>query len=512
MSQADSSLPPQRSLSESLAFGAAWMIGARFAFRVIGLVSTVVLARLLLPEDFGLVALAMIVIGLLDLFSEFGFDLALIQNQRATRDHYDTVWTLSLLRGALTAGVLILGAPWLAGFFHEPRLEEVVYVLALVPLITQSKNPGTADFRKHLNFRREFVFMVAPKFLRFLVTLAIAVVWQSYWALVAGILSYRALQLGASYLMHSFRPRLSLKAWRDVIGFSQWLFVTTTMDAIRQKSSAMILGRVAGAGMLGIFTVAQEIANLATSELVAPIRRALFPGYAKIQDDRAQLRDSFVGGCGLLIVVAMPIVIGIGLTAEHLVPVLLGDKWLAAIPFVQVLTLAGLIASCRGLARPLYMAINRPEVGAYLSILEAALFVGLILTGYLWFGPIGIAWAAAVSEAVMLVLDVWMLRRLLGVRARDWLMRVWRPTAAAATMSACVYALDRHLGDARGLLAHLGVLAACAAVGAIVYGVGLFALWTISGRPAAAPERMLATFAAGKLAGRLRRRQPAPAE
>ncbi len=146
-----------------MAKGAAWMVAMRIAIRAIGLVSIVILARLLVPADFGLVALATMLYGLIEVMGQFGFDVVLIQNQSAGRRHYDTAWTLTVIRNLVLAGLLAAGAPWAAGFFEEPRLQSILYWLALAALVEGFANIGVVNFRKELRFHKDFGSGLATK-------------------------------------------------------------------------------------------------------------------------------------------------------------------------------------------------------------------------------------------------------------------------------------------------------------------------------------------------------------
>jgi O-antigen/teichoic acid export membrane protein len=490
-----SAAPAERGFGQAMASGAFWMICARMAFRLIGLASTVILARLLVPEDFGIVAMAMIVVAFVEVMGEFAFDAALIQRQDATREHYDTVWTLSLIRGVVSA-IVMLAAAWpLAALFGEPALAPVLAVLAATQLVIHAINPATVDFRKHFNFGREFYFMVLPKLVSFGLTVGLAVLWRSYWALVAGYIGYGLVRVAASYMLVSFRPRLTLAKWRDIFGFSGWMLVMSIGYALRMRLSAIVVGSSAGAHTLGVFTIAHELANLATTELAAPLRRALYPGFARIQADRPRLRAAVLNAFSLVCLVCMPIVAGTALCAEQIVYILLGSGWGDAVPFLQVLALAGIMTTCLGHAHPAYLALNRPDVGAYVTIGEVALLLPTILLFHAWMGTIGVAWAVVAVEAVMLGVEVAMLRWLVGVRVRDWFARAWRPTIAVGAMSLAVISLQAQLPAADGVLDHTRTLLLCASFGALVYVVSETVLWAVSGRGGDSAERHLLRFA-----------------
>ena len=168
------------SLEQKIAVGIAWMTTSRATVRVLGLVSTVVLARLLVPADFGLVAMATAVAAGLELLTLFGFDHALVQRREISREHYDSAWTLNLLLGVGLAIALAAVAVPVAAFYSEPRLQAVMYVLSAKYVIDNTTNPGVVDFRRNINFRPEFVMQVGPKLAGVLVTIPLAFWLRDY--------------------------------------------------------------------------------------------------------------------------------------------------------------------------------------------------------------------------------------------------------------------------------------------------------------------------------------------
>jgi O-antigen/teichoic acid export membrane protein len=178
-------------VGRQVAAGAAWMVGLKFIERGIGFVSTLILARLLLPSDFGLVAMAMAVFAFVEIAGSFGFDLALIRQRDASRAQYDSAWSLSVGYGALSGVALLALAYPTAAFFKEPRLLPVMAVLAAIAFVQGLENIGTVDFRKEFRFGKDFQLMLAKKLIAFVVTLALAVIWRNHWALLAGIAASR---------------------------------------------------------------------------------------------------------------------------------------------------------------------------------------------------------------------------------------------------------------------------------------------------------------------------------
>ena len=305
-----------------------------------------ILARLLEPSDFGLVALATAFVAAVELLTNFRFDVPLIHNQSAPREEYDSAWTLNLLlAGTLAAFLLILSLP-AASLFDEPRLTSVICALALASAMDGAQNIGIVNFRKNLEFRKEFTFTTMRKVSSVAVAITTAWLFRSYWALAAGILTSSVVGLAASFAMHAYRPRLSLAASRKLLAFSKWLMVDNLIQFLRTRSSDLLIGKLIGAGSLGLFNLAQETATLAQATITAPINRALLPGYSRLQDDLESLRESYLATVGITTLISVPMAVGIASVAPLLVPLLLGNRWLESIPLIQLLGLAPAVSLC----------------------------------------------------------------------------------------------------------------------------------------------------------------------
>ena len=194
-------------MNKKMAKGAAWMVLFKIFERSIGLVSTIILARLLVPADYGLVALAMAIISVLEVLGAFSFDVILIQKQQADRSQYDTAWTFNVIVGVVSAIALAFLARPVAVFYADSRLEWIIYALALAPLASGFDNIGVVAFRKNMEFHKEFKFLVAKKIVAFAVTLAVALLFRNYWALIVGTITSRFAGVALSYISQSYRPR-----------------------------------------------------------------------------------------------------------------------------------------------------------------------------------------------------------------------------------------------------------------------------------------------------------------
>ena len=253
-----------------------------------------VLARLLAPEDFGVIAMASLVIGLADVLLNLGVHVPLIQNQDVTQDHYDSAWTLRLVQTGLSTAVIFALAPIGARYFGDPRVEIVLQVLSFQLILGGLENIGVVEFQKKMQFGAEFQLRITRRMIGFVTTLILAFSLRSYWALVAGMLTEKTAGLVLSFWMHPMRPRLSLRKFREIFGVSQWMLLLGVGQYLRRKLHRVLVGRWESAGVLGAYTLAHEIAAIPTTELLSPVNRPLFARLAQVQDDPIRLRDMFL--------------------------------------------------------------------------------------------------------------------------------------------------------------------------------------------------------------------------
>jgi len=332
------------SIAARTALGAGWVIGWRMATRLLGLISTLVLARILVPADFGLVALATVSAGAIDALSVIGLEDALIRDHESSRSLNDTAFTLTVGRGIVNGLIVALLAYPASVWFNEPRLASVLFVLALLTVLAGFENIGVVAFRRELQFQKEFLLLLPSRIVGVAVTIALGVWLHSYWALVAGIAVTRLMRLGMTYWMHPYRPRLALTRWRHLVGFSFWTWAAGIALFAWDRAETIVLGHTLGSQGVGLFLVAIEIAVLPTSEFVSPVARALFAGFSAAQREGRDLLDAGTRVAAALMVVVMPLALVVSAAAGDLTRVLLGQQWLAAQPLIAVLAAMSLPA------------------------------------------------------------------------------------------------------------------------------------------------------------------------
>jgi PST family polysaccharide transporter len=467
------------------------MVAFRWLDRLIGLASIAILARLLVPGDFGLVGYAMIVIGLLDLLADFSTDAELIRRRDPSRDHFDAAWTINVLKGVVMSVVMLLLAPLAADYFHEPRLSMVMYALAALPLIQSLENVGVVEFRKRLEFDREFRYLLTSRLVGTIVVVALAFLVRSYWALIFGSLARAVIRVGLSYRLHSFRPRFGLARVPEVFRFSRWMLMQNLAIGLTERIPALVIGRLFDASSLAFYNISKEISDLAATEVRAPIRRALYPGLSQVSDRQDRIKTVVIESTGMMALLTFPVPLGIALVAQDLVPLFLGSHWIPAVALLQPLSIAAAMQAIDTNSALVYMATNRVYLTAIGSLLRLVVLATLISLLAPRFGVAGVAYAAGIGGVMIVVTDYALSARLLGIPIGRFVDVVWRPVVAGVMMCVAVELLRLAMQPAESTVGHARLLGGSATLGAAVYTAAVLALWAVIGRPKGAEQRLI---------------------
>jgi O-antigen/teichoic acid export membrane protein len=308
------------------------------------------------------------------------------------------------------------------------------------------ENVGTVDFRRNLNFKREFSFLLTKRLVGFLVTACAAVAFRSYWALVAGTVIGRLAGVLLSYAMHPYRPRPSLGATRELFSFSGWMLANNAVLVAIVRFPHFLIGRLYGSGALGLFTIAYEFATLPVTELASPMNRALLPAYSRLALHPRELRETFLDMAALVMTVALPASVGIAVLAEPIVRLVLGAAWIEAVPLMRVLALSAAFIAVQTQNGLLLIALGVPKLNTAVSVGRLAVLVPLAYYRPLGDGVLGIAWAELVASGACLLISYPYIMRRLEIDVPMYAGRIWRPIVASLAMGAGILPLIKDGG------------------------------------------------------------------
>lgn len=460
--------------------GAILTVGMRWTDRLLGLISTLILARLLLPEDFGLVAMATVVAGLLDVLLDLGVGAALIQNTSADREHFDTAWTLRLGQASVAGLALAVSAPFVADFYNDARVAPILLVVALSAVVGGLENIGTVSFQKNMEFGRDFQFFFFKRVFAVVFTIAAAFALRSYWALVLGSLVSRIAGVAVSYWLSSFRPRLSLSRFSSIWSFSQWNIVSAIGHYLANSSSRFIVGKRESAAVLGAYSMGEDIATMPTSELLAPLGRVMYPVFAAAKHDPPEFLRVVRLALGVQALLAMPAGVGIALVSHDAIAVLLGEKWLSAADYVKIIGLASVAtALCHSAVYMLSSLGMMKRLAAY-NWARVAILLLLVLFVFPSAGAKGVASAYLTTAFGGLVVIQLLAHQVLPeFGGRAFILEVWRPLCSTATMALAVLLVAGQLHGAPHVIRLLAAILA----GATTYAAAILMTWRVAGYP-----------------------------
>ncbi|MEM7223355.1 MAG: oligosaccharide flippase family protein [Pseudomonadota bacterium] len=469
---------PKKSIYYHMVRGSAWSMAMRWGIRAIGLISTLILVRLLTPFDFGIAAMGGLALGFVTIFADFNIGMIVIRKVDATREDYDTGWTVRLIQSLFLASLMLAAAPLAADYFETDLARAVVMWFALTAAIGGLENIGIVKARKELDFALEFRFVLYKRVFEFLFTVGFAFWLRDYWALVFGPMSAAILGVLISYRMHPYRPRLSLAKWREFLKFSIWLTLRNFSRYFNMRLHLLLVGRAESTAFFGIYNVAAGLAQIATQEIGTPLARGLYPNFAKLVDKPDELMRAFSHSLCALGLLCLPAGIGLACVAELFVPVVYGAQWVDAVPFVKWLAVYSVLnVIFIHVYGGILVVTGHDRLATGLSYFRLAVGAPIIIAALYWYGATAVPIATALVPAILLLPYTLVLGRVLPFTLGDLVAALWRPVIAVAAMSLAVLALDvPSLGPVLLLLAKI-------VLGGLVYVSCIVILWRLAGRP-----------------------------
>jgi O-antigen/teichoic acid export membrane protein len=489
-----------KSLSQrnSIVQGAMLTVAMRWCNRLISIVSTLILARLLEPDDFGIVSLAFMVLAFIQIFLEFGISIQLVQNANATEDHFHSAWTLQLIQTGIVALLIAASATFAADYFRDQRLIPVLWVLAVNVLIGGLQNIGIVQLQKNMQFGLELRFIVINRVATFVFVVAGAWLLRSYWAMIIGGTLGGVFTVVHSYIAHPMRPRWNTSRLREMFSVSQWLLLRNIGMYADQNLHKLLVGRRTDTATMGSYALASDVAGMPSSELLQPINRVLFPAFASAKRDLLELRRLFLLAQSLQVLVAVPAGTAVALMAHEIVALLFGQKWMSAAPFLQVLALAAVIEAVSTSAGYVNLTMGRFKALTALIWAQVLLFVALAFAFASEGGALRVAELRVSALSIGLLLQfVFVLQSLQGLSLGQMVAGVWRPLSTCALLWVPTKELETLV-----TAGPLPLVLLKGGLWATLYPSTIWLLWRASGRPAGAEQYLI-----DKLAGAWQSRQ-----
>lgn len=466
--------------------GSLWLSGARLFTNVLSFISIIVLARILMPADFGIVALASTLMVILSSITSMPLSEALIQQSNPTREHFNTAWTLSALRGLGLAAALAAASWPMAIIYDDERLIPMICVMAMGLVIGGLSNPRRIMFQRDLVFWQEFLLIVAERVTMVGSTIWLALEWGNYWALVVGTLIGQMVQVIVSYMILPYLPRLGFRHAKELWGFSVWLGLGSAVNTINWRFDQLLVGGLLGNSTLGHYTVGSNLAQVPTRETTAPLRQTLFPALARITDEPHRLSHAYQRAQALLTFAALPIGIVVAVIADLIVEATMGEKWLPSVPVIQALSAVFALQTLGSMVTPLGMAKGETKLLFRRDLLMFFIRLPIIIAGTFAFGLVGLIGARVISGLIDICVSLAVIRHLTKLSIKEQIWANWRSLTSSAIMLVFAFIAQQVFGFGVGFsgsidafLQIIGAISVCF----MIYMTSNILLWWISGRP-----------------------------
>jgi O-antigen/teichoic acid export membrane protein len=460
-------VPPEPSLREHAVEGVKWSTLQILGARTMSLLVFVVLARLLEPTAFGLVSLAAVFVALMQVFIDQGFSQAIVQRADLEPGHLDSAFWSSLLLGSLLTVAGVLSAGLLADLLGQPDLAAVLRWLSLTLVITAVGSTPEAILRRDLAFRSLAFRQLAAAAAGGFVGVGAALTGHGVWSLVAQLIVQAGVGSLVLWIAVPWRPGhdVSWRYFRDLFSFGSNIVAMNIVNFLNRRSDDLMIGVVLGTRALGYYSVGYRILLLLTDVMTRTIESVAFPLFSRVQGDLARLRRGYLMATQVSATIATPVFLGVAALAPELIAVAFGPGWQQAVPVMQVLSLIGILHASLFFNSTVLVATGRPREALFITTVNAVSNVVAFAIAVQW-GIVAVAAAYVIRGYLLSPLPVWMVKRVIDFRVREYVRRFAIPLGCALLMVAVMLLLREAL---RPRLSDLVLIAPVALAGSATY-------------------------------------------
>lgn len=384
--------------------GVSWIGAFRMSTRGISLVRTIILARILTPFYFGIFGIATLVLSFVEILTETGINVVLIQKKEDINKYINTAWVVSIFRGILIAIAIVLLSDPISVFFNAPQAREILILISFVPFVRGFINPSVVKFLKDLQFNKEFWYRFVVFLFDASVALVFSLLWRNAYGLVFGLIAGAILEVILSFIYVKPRPKfiLDMDKFREVIGHGKWITGAGIFQFAFRQGDDAVVGRLLGESSLGIYQVAYKISTLPISEVTDVFNKVVLPVYVKISDDQARIRRAFLKTTAVISLLALAMGTAIFLFAPIIVEVVLGEAWIEAIPVLRVLAIFGIVQAITNSGYSLLLSLKKNKTVVMLTFIAILGLAVTIIPLVNQFGIVGAGMSALIGATISL--------------------------------------------------------------------------------------------------------------
>jgi len=450
---ANNLITPGGTLSQRVVKSGFWVFFLRIVSQGFSLLRLIILARILSPNDFGLMGIALLTMSILETFSQTGFQQALIQKKEDIKSYLNSAWTVLILRGFILFIILYFIAPYAAIFFGVPEAKPIIRVIGFSILFQAFTNIGITYFKKELEFNKEFIYQFTGTLADFIVAISAVLILRNVWALVFGLLAGNAVRCFVSYLIHPYRPHLSrdLGRAKKLFGFGKWIMGSSILVFLITQGDDIFVGKLLGVTALGYYQLAYRISNMPATEITHVISQVTFPAYSKLQDNIPKLREAYLKVLQVTAFLSFPIAGLIFVLAPDFTKIFLGEKWMPMVPAMQVLSIWGGIRSV-GVVGTVAQAVGKPRIATNVQFIQLILLAILLYPLSARWGILGASLAVVSAALITRVLSSIMVIRITKCQTRKFFKIIILPSTSTVIMVLFIFLIKVYWSISVGIL------------------------------------------------------------
>jgi len=383
--------------------------------RGLGLIKIAILARILSPEQFGNYGIALIVLGLLEVLTETGINIFLIQEKGDARKYLDSAWIVSIIRGIVIALIIAITAPLVIHFFNAPAISGLLYIVAAVAIVRGLVNPMEIVYQKNLQFKKEFLFRGFLYFLDGAISVAMGFLTKSEESMLIGMLGAATFEVFLSFIVFKDRPKLRFQkeTISNVLRNGKWVTGAGVFNYIFQNIDNITIGKILGTTSLGYYQQAYSISTLPVNEIGNIFNKVTFPVYVNIAGDKERLKKAFLKTLGVIALLAIPFALLILVFAHPIILVYLGEKWLPIEQALKILAIFGALKSILNFSYSLFLSLKLQKYIMYSELMGIIGMGAAIYPMTLKYGIVGAGYSTIIAFICSLPVVIFELRKVL---------------------------------------------------------------------------------------------------
>ena len=345
-------------------------LAIKFIQKSLGLLSTLILARVLTPDDFGIVAISAIVIHFCEALSTAGSESYLIQQTTLSDDDINSSWTLELCL-KLSLWLILLGCiPFISDFYEQEELNDLLLLSSFILIINSLKSPGVALLKKELQYKPLFTLGIIQKLISFSIVMAIVYFSPSYWAIIIGDVASALVLMIGSYFIHTHRPRLCVKKIKQQFYFSKWILMKSVAGYSRAQMDVFFVGKLFSVEQLGAYNLARHLSIMPSTDIVAPAIEPLLASFSKVKHDNLLLNKQFYMSFFLVYLLITPLTVFMWFYPEKVIDLILGKSWSAAYELLSALSILLFTFSVGQIINPYLVAAGKVKAIFFYDVLS----------------------------------------------------------------------------------------------------------------------------------------------